>query len=191
MTGKDEGLRPKAEGEEATGECRMGAGRMLTTVLAIWGAAVATFLGIIRILDWVDRRYGRIVPEVRNFIGRDRIGPVPEAAYVALEVVNDGKKKVKIAGLELRVGKHIIDLTAKGTGDENLTIVSEGDDWFPLVRRDRLIEMVRKETGQRPPYACEAAFLSKPLRWHKKRFVLDNEGVHSGGIDVDSEGAHR
>ena len=118
---------------------------MITTGLAVWGAVVSTTVAIVQIVQWVGRRRGKIVPIVRDFAGRGSNGqPIPGIDFVVFEAVNDAAKPVQIAGLVLHVGEHEIDLTGD-TGTKNLTVITEGEDWFRMIEREELLDRIRQD----------------------------------------------
>ncbi len=98
--------------------------------------------------------------------------------WVVFEAVNDAEKPVKITGLVVRVGEHEIDLTPH-SGTRNLTVISEGEDFYRIIGREELLDAIREKAQQRPPYTCVAAFQSRAGRWYKRRFTLDGQGVHA------------
>lgn len=150
-----------------------------TRILAIWGAMLSTVLGGVQVLQWRERRRGRIVVIVRNFTCVDSNGqPARGGALVCFEAVNDAAKPVMIDGLQLRVAKHEIDLTPY-SGTPNLTVISEGEEFSRGILREVLLRTVRESTRQRPPYRCVARFHTRAGRWHSKSFTLDSEGVHA------------
>ena len=150
-----------------------------TDWLAAYGALLATCLAVVEIVRWLERRRGKIRVVVRDFFGRDSDGQPTMGEWVCFEAVNDGEKPVKITGLAVGVGNHDIDLTPCSHGTRNLRMISEGDDFSRLMLRDELLHTIGTETGEKPPYECEAVFHSMLGRRWRKRFTLDSQGVHA------------
>ncbi len=126
---------------------------------AIWGASLSTLLGVLRLVEWLERRCGRLRVTVDpDYRWWDDKGPMEDVeAGVVFRATNCGEKPLMVVGLTLAVNNRAIDITPSTQGDKNHKVLHESEVFERVtIRRGDLILNIQKETGRRPPFKCRA-----------------------------------
>ncbi len=151
-------------------------------LVALYGAVLSTLLGIVRFVEWWDRRRGRIRVTVdTNYRWWDENGPMDDVdPAVVFRAVNCGEKPVMIVGLTLTVEAKEIDLTPCSKGDKNRKVIKESEIFERVfVSRPDLIRKIQTDTQQRPPFRCRAVVhTSTGRKYSSKGFTLDDKAEH-------------
>ena len=127
-----------------------------TTIIALYGAIVATLVALCQIHVFLKRRAGRIKVIVRdNMVTWD--DDIQEGPFVMYTAVNDGEKPVKLDKLALKVRGASKCLLIKCP---LLPVrLVEGEEFNQCSPREQLISQLRKIAGE-PPWTCTAVVFS-------------------------------